>query len=463
MKNITGLLLLLSIVSFGQDTLKLSIKENTKDTTILRDLFLKPKIDVNARTVFMNTINDGSLKDDYALASGIGIGITTQSFHGLQAGISSFVIYNLWSSDLTQLDASTLTANRYETGLFDVQNLSAKNNLIRIENLFLKYTLSKTSLTVGKMKLNTPFLNPQDGRMNTTIEEGAWLIMNEFKKVQINGGWLWNISPRSTTQWFSAANSIGIYPSGVSEKGKKSNYYGNIRSSGVALGNIIINPTKNIKINLWDMLIDNVMNTSMIEINTEFGKNLKYYQGMMFIHQDAINNGGNTDQTKTFITKGSQSNSISAQIGIKNKNFNTNINYTHITADGRYLIPREWGRDPFYTFMPRERNDGFGNVHAFTTKTTFNFFKTDNFKTSLAYGYFLLPDVKDYRLNKYGMPSYQQINFDISYSFTKFLKGLDIRFITAYKLQQGETYNNLKYIYNKVNMANMSFIIDFKM
>lgn len=461
MKYITTLLLLISIVSFGQDTLNIHPKA-VKDTTTLRDVFLKSKLDVNARTVFMSTINDGSLKDDYALASGVGIGITTKSFHGLQAGVSSFVIYNLWSSDLTQLDPSTLTANRYETGLFDVQNLSSKRNLIRIENLFLKYTLSKTSLTLGKMKLNTPFLNPQDGRMNATIEEGAWMTINEFKKVQIHGGWLWNISPRSTTQWFSVANSIGIYPGGVTENGAKSNYYGNISSSGVALANVIINPTKHIKINLWDMLIDNMMNTSMIEVNAEFGKKIRYYQGIMFIHQDAINNGGNIDQTKTYITRGSQSNSISGQIGIKNKKFNTNVNYTHITADGRYLVPREWGRDPFYTFMPRERNDGFGNVHAISTKTTFTFLN-GNLKTGLAYGYFLLPDVKDYRLNKYGMPSYHQVNFDVSYSFIKFLKGLDLKFLTAYKLQQGETYNNLRYVYNKVNMFNINLILDFKL
>ncbi len=461
MKHITALLLLISIVSFGQDTLKSNVKETIKDTTTLSDLLLKSKIDVNARTVFMSTINDGALKDDYALAAGVGLGITTKSFYGLQAGVSSFVIYNLWSSNLTQLDPSTLNANRYETGLFDVQNINAKNNLIRLENLYLKYTLSKTLLTVGKMKLNTPFLNPQDGRMNATLEEGAWLTMNEFNKVQINAGWLWNISPRSTTQWFSAANSIGIYPSGVTEKGVKSDYYGNISTSGVALGNIIINPTKNIKINLWDMLIYNVMNTSMIEINSEFGKSLKYYQGFIFIHQDAINDGGNIDQSKAYINKGSQSNSISGQIGIKNKKFNTSINYTHITADGRYLVPREWGKDPFYTFMPRERNEGYGNLNAFTTKTTVTYLK-GIFKTSLAYGYFMLPDVKDYELNKYGMPSYHQLNIDFSYSCSKFLKGLDVKFLAVYKLKQGETYNNLKYIYNKVNMLNFNLIFDFK-
>ena len=431
------------------------------DTTKLKDLFLKSQLEIHARSVYMNTINEGTLKDDYALASGIGIGITTKSFHGFQFGISSFVTYNLLSSDLTQLDPTTLSSNRYEIALFDLQNPKSKNNLIRLENLFLKYNLSKSSLTVGKMKLNTPFLNPQDGRMNTTLEEGVWLSINEFKKIQISGGWLWNISPRSTTQWFTAANSVGIYPSGVNENGTKSNYLGNINSSGIAIGNIIITPNKKIKISLSDMLFDNVMNTAMIEVNTEFGKNLKYYQGVMYIHQDAIKNGGNLDQSKTYINKGSQSNSISAQIGIKNKRFNTSLNYIHITSDGRYLVPREWGKDPFYTFMPRERNDGFGNVHAITAKTTFLFLK-EKLKTGITYGYFQLPDVTNYRLNKYGLPSYHQLNIDLSYSFSKFLKGLDIRFLAAYKMKQGETYNNLKYVYNKVNMINLNFILDFK-
>lgn len=431
------------------------------DTTKLKDLFLKSQLEIHARSVYMNTINEGTLKDDYALASGIGIGITTKSFHGFQFGISSFVTYNLLSSDLTQLDPTTLSSNRYEIALFDLQNPKSKNNLIRLENLFLKYNLSKSSLTVGKMKLNTPFLNPQDGRMNTTLEEGVWLSINEFKKIQISGGWLWNISPRSTTQWFTAANSVGIYPGGVTENGTKSNYQENINSSGIAIGNIIITPNKKIKISLSDMLFDNVMNTAMIEVNTEFGKNLKYYHGAMFIHQDAVKNGGNLDQSKTYINKGSQSNSISAQIGIKNKRFNTSLNYTHITSYGRYLVPREWGKDPFYTFMPRERNDGFGNVHAITTKTTFLFLK-EKLKTGLAYGYFQLPDVTNYRLNKYGLPSYHQLNVDLSYSFSKFLKGLDVRFLAAYKIKQGETYHNLKYVYNKVNMINLNFILDFK-
>jgi hypothetical protein len=446
-----------SLVYYGQDSITIKIK----DSSSVKNLFLKSKLEVNARSVYMTTINEGDLKDDYAIASGIGLGLLTKSFNGLQLGISGFVIYNLLSSNINEPDLVTLGTNRYEVGLFDIQNINAKCNLIRLENLFLKYTLSKTTLTVGKIKLNTPFLNPQDGRMNTSMEEGAWLNINELKKIQITGGWIWNMSPRSTTQWYTVANSIGIYPSGISETGAKSNYVGNISSNGVGVANVNLMPNNNFKINLWDLLIDNVMNTSMLEINNEFGNKLKFYQGIMFIHQNALNNGGNEDKTKTYITKNAQSNAFSAQFGLKNKRVNCNINYTRITNEGRYLMPREWGKDPFYTFMPREKNDGFGNVHAATVKSTMLWLK-GKFKTGLGYGYFLLPDVIDYRLNKYGMPSYHQCNFDAGYSFTNFFKGLELKCLVAYKLNAGETYNNLKYVYNKVNMANISFVVDFK-
>jgi hypothetical protein len=39
------------------------------------------------------------------------------------------------------------------------------------------------------------------------------------------------------------------------------------------------------------------------------------------------------------------------------------------------------------------------------------------FKSYLAVGYFDLPDTKNFKLNKYGFPSYIQTNADIQYQF----------------------------------------------
>jgi hypothetical protein len=445
----------------GIDIHHISLKP--KDTLCLKDCLLQANWEAHTRTFAMGTINEGALKDDYALATGAGIGVLTKSIYGFQVGVSGFFIYNLYSSKIELPDSLTSNSNRYEAGLFDIENPANKNDLDRLEELYIKYNLSKSAITFGKININTPFINPQDGRMRPTISEGIWLNINETDKIGLNGGWIWSISPRSTVKWYSIANSMGVNPSGINIDGTRSNYHDHITSSGIAIMNIYFKPSNKVKINFWNGLFDNVMNTSLIEINTnqKLNEKSKFYQGFMFLHQDAINYGGNSDPKKTYINKGAQSNAISLQFGVKSKRINTSLNYTHITGDGRYLMPREWGKDPFYTFMPRERNEGLGNVHAFVLKTLlYNF--NEKLKTGLGYGYYLLPDVNNYRLNKYGLPSYHQINIDASYTFNKFLKGLEIKILIASKIKEGEVYNNLKYVYNKVNMINFNFILDFK-
>lgn len=92
--------MILTHLSYGQDSLKIV----NRDTTKLKDVFSKGKLEVSARSFFMSTTNEGVLKDDYALASGVGVGFVSKSFHGFQVGVSSFVTYNLSSSNLAQLD-----------------------------------------------------------------------------------------------------------------------------------------------------------------------------------------------------------------------------------------------------------------------------------------------------------------------------------------------------------------------
>lgn len=463
------LLTLLSFLSFTavisqeHNEHHIALKPKQKDTVCLRDCLTKAHWEAHTRTFFMSTLNEGDLKDDYALASGAGIGLLTKSLFGFQVGVSGFFMYNIHSSAIAETDGLTGQGNRYEIGLFDLEDPTNKHDLDRLEELYLKYALSKSSITIGKINLNTPFLNPQDGRMRPTLEEGVWLSLKESKKFGINGGWIWDVSPRSTVKWYSIPNSMGVYPMGVNTNGSKANYNTHIvGSTGIALANVYVNPSNATKINLWNAFLENVMNTSMLEINHEHSfKQFKLYEGLILLHQQAINNGGNADANITYMNKGEQSNVISSQIGIKNKKINTSLNYTHITGDGRYLMPREWGKEPFYTFLNRERNEGYGNLHAFMTKTSYTS-TNGKFTTTLGYGYYLLPDVKNYRLNKYGLPSYHQLNYYATYSFDNFFKGLEIKFLAAAKIKQGETYKNLKFVYNKVNMINFNLVFDFK-
>lgn len=439
----------------GKDT-------NTVDSGSILGAFKGGKVQGHFRYFFMNTINEGSLTDYYANAAGGGLRFETAKFHNFQFGISGFYIFNIGSSDMTKADPNSGQLNRYETGLFDLENPSNKGDIDRLEEFFLKYHFNRSVLIFGRQLLNTPFINLQDGRMRPTGTDGFWAEINEIKGLKIEGGWLYAISPRSTTKWYGIGESIGVYSAGLNPDGTPSKYPNHIKSNGLALVGIKTNLTEKLKVQLWDMYTENVFNTAMLQTDLVIPLKNKtsLIAALQLIKQDAINYGGNQDQSASYFLQDDQSLSFGAKLALKNKGWEASLNYNRITANGRYLVPREWGRDPFFTFLPRERNEGFGDMHAIMAKVDYKLLKS-GFKTSLAAGYYKLPDVKNYAMNKYGLPSYTQINTDIRYTFTKALAGLEAQLLLVAKINGGETYGNSKMVINKVNMFQTNFVLNF--
>jgi hypothetical protein len=435
---------------------------STEDSTSLLSAFKKGRFNGHFRYFFMNTQNQKGLTDFYAHAAGGGLRYETAKFHGFQFAVSGFYTFNIGSSDLGKGDSITGQSNRYEIALFDVEDPYNKDDNDRLEELYLKYNYKTSSIIFGKQLLNTPFINLQDGRMRPTGVEGIWLELNEIKKVKIEGGWLYAISPRATTRFYGVGSSIGLYPTGINIDGSKSQYANNLSIKGVFLIGTHWELGKNAKLHGWNVLTENVFNTAMLQADVEFPLNEKrtIFASAQLIRQDAVKDGGNPDPAKTYFEKGGKAITLGAKAGWKNEQWETTINYNRITGDGRYLMPREWGREPFFTFLPRERNDGLGDVHAIMGKVNYNIPKI-RLKTSLAAGYYKLPDVKNYRLNKYGLPSYSQVNADVRYAFNKVLKGLDAQLLVVGKLKNGATYNNKNFEFNKVNMLQYNFILNF--
>ncbi len=434
-----------------------------QDSSFLQSYFQRGRANGHFRYYFMSTDNEHGLTDYYALAAGGGLRFETAPFYGFQFAVSGFYYFNIASSDLTKADSASGQANRYEIGLFDIQNPSNRKNLDRLEELYVKYQRSKSSLIFGRQLLNTPFINLQDGRMRPTGVEGIWFDIGEWKKFSLEGGFLYAMSPRGTVRWYGVEESIGVYPSGVDEAGAKSAYPGQLESGGIGVLGLHIKPNRYLKLQIWDYLIDNILNTAMIQVDAikPVGKESKWTAGWQMIRQDAVAEGGNEDLRKTYIRPGARAMSFGARTGWQNKNWDLSLNYNRITDDGRYLFPREWGRDPFFTFLPRERNEGFGDVHALTAKVQYSF-RTFPLSISLAGGYFDLPDVKNTRLNKYGMPSYTQANLDIRYRFQGFFKGMDAQLLVVAKSAAGETYDQPKFIINKVNMVLYNLVLNYR-
>lgn len=448
----TLIIVLFPMIGFSQQT--------KKDTFSLKRIFTNGTIKGSVRQFSMLTDNTENLTDYYAFAIGAGLNYETKRWKGFQLNFGGFFVHDLVSSDFTKPDPTTKTVSRYDSGLFDVLELN--NSLIsRVENLNIKYSTKKTTFIFGKQVLRTPLVNPQDGRMTSSMMEGLYIDFNEVKNLHLEGGWMYRSSPRSTVKWFPLQNSIGTYPMGVNIDGSKGNYLDNLSSKGLFLvgGNYAFN--KNTKLTFWNYLIENISNTAMLQWNQEFGKsNQKFKYGFQFFKQNTINEGGNSDPKKTYSAQNSKAIVLGTTIGYALKKSAFNVNYTRITAEGRFQFPREWGRDPFFTFLQRERNEGFGNVHAFTTNISHQLIEK-KLLFDFGLGKYKLPDVKDTKLNKYGMPAYRQLNIALKYIPKGVIEGLDVQFLAVRKWNEGNIYADEKYRINKVDMTNYNLVLNY--
>jgi hypothetical protein len=440
------------------DTIKTALTSNKN----LLEVFRKGTFSGHLRYFFMSTDNKNKLTDYYANALGGTIKYQTSLFHGFQFSISTAFTFDAGSSDLSKTDSSTGQLSRYELGLYDLTHPSNKKELVKLDELNISYHYKSSHVTIGRQSINSPFINLQDGRMMPTKVNGVLFQVNHFKNIKAEGGWLYSITPRGTSNWFSIENSIGINSSGVNIDGSKANYFNNIKSDGVGLLGVQAKLNKKLTINFWELLTENISNTNMLQLDfSQMNKDSSIlFASIQSIKQYAINKGGNEDPSKTYFNQTQQSLSFGGKIGWRKNHVEASLNYNRITTLGRYLMPREWGKDPFFTFLTRERNEGFGDVNAFMGKVDYSFSKA-NCQTSLAVGYYQLPEVTNYRLNKYGMPSYTQINFDARYRFSGLLKGWDAAVLIVGKIKNGNTYDNNKFVINKVNMMNYNFILNF--
>lgn len=414
------------------------------------------------RQFTMATDNTRQLTDYYAVAAGGGLHFSSAPYYGFSVGVGGMFNFNLASSDLGAKDPSTGAKNRYEIGLFDIENAANRNDLDRMESFWLRYERRNLDITVGKQNVQTPFINHQDSRMRPTAVSGIWLNSRLNERVRLEGGWIWGISPRSTVNWYSVESSIGLYPSGLNPNGSASGYPEHLKSKGLALAGLHLKIGKNWKGQVWDQWVENIFNTAYTRLdgNYPLGNGHHLLLGLQLVRQDAMNNGGNDEPSKSYFVKNGHSHVISTQAGWERGRWQALAAYTRTTAEGRFLTPREWGREPFYTFMSRERIEGSGDVHAATLRCNWQD-EHEKWQISLAYGQFYLPDVKNVEMNKYTFPAYRQLNAEARYTFGRALQGLKAHFLYVWKGRMGDIYGNDRYVINRVNMSQYNLILNY--
>jgi hypothetical protein len=434
--------------------------------TLGRDLD-KGYFEFHKRSFFMGTINRGDLLDYSGLATGAGLGYFSPEWKGFSFGFSGFFVFQLHQHNVYEQDPTTNNYNRYELLLFDMNDFDNRKDLDRLEELFFRYHKKNFRITAGRQKFDSPFMNEQDNRMRGNIYNG---LVGEYKK----GKWdltaaLFNhVTIRGTVDWYSIEESYGVYPFGRNPFGTASNYKGNISSLGIGVLGARYK-SERWKHQFWNYFNENVFNMTYAQSMYKHDRGRresgsKKFDGVVgaegFYHT-AISNGGNAEPEMSYIMPNEFTYGGGARMGIDDGRTQVFLNYLHISDNGRFLFPREWGRERFFASIPRERYEGAGGVNSLTLSMK-HYFKPDQLYAELFIGTTYHQDLDNIKLNKYGVPSYYHFAGIVDYKFKGYLDGFDIKFMVANKTAHNPNEVEDMYRINRVDLWNFNLILDYR-
>ncbi|MBX2840681.1 MAG: OprD family outer membrane porin [Flammeovirgaceae bacterium] len=421
----------------------------------------KGKVSGYWRSFLMATDNQAPLQDWNAIATGGLLKYESGLFNGFSIGVGFYYTMDI-HSNISQKDTSTNKYSRYELGLYDF-NDPDNREIPLLGEAYISYKKNNHQIKFGRFKLKTPFLNPEDGRMIPTLEQGFWYQFNNKKNISTEFGWLTHIGTRSTSEFQTIANSIGSYPQGLNTDGTKGNYKGNLTSKGMGVVSICYFQ-KNWMIKVWNYYVENIFNSSFLETSYLFEQDQLTHKFLFqYLNQNKLKNGGNNNAEETyFFDKNAQLFGLKYQT-ITSGKWTFSANWNYITDHGRFQFPREWGRESLFVFQKRERLEGMADSHAWMVDIQKNFsFKKDNsMVVKLGYGQYFRPDAKNFAQNKYAMPANDQLNLDIFYFSKPNKTGLIVEGLIAFKSPLGNTYNNPNLVLNKVNMVNYNLVVNY--
>jgi hypothetical protein len=418
--------------------------------------------ELSFRSFWMNTsYRNESFRGDHALGltSLMGGKLILSKKWEVNAGYRVFA--NALSSDFWVPDPVTGQSNRYESGLFNV--LDPQDRFFgRLELLSLAFSQPTFGFKVGRMGIQSDWVNAQDGRLSPTVVEGvhAWFAPATNWKLS---GWAINrMNVRGSKDWLSVEETIGLFPQGRSPYGKAAAYLGNTTSPWLGILELEGKLKEGKSLRFSQTYAANLFATYWATFEKTSKKSLgTFTSGIQAGMQHGLGDGGNVDPLKRYKNPNDLNFAISAKLNLKKGPWETQLSATQVGGKGRWLSPREWGKDAWYTFIPRERNEGFETVTAVVSYASYRL-KEHGMQVYTFAGIHVLPSVQDAAANKYNFPSYWQHNLGLKYHPKK-AKNLDFHLILVVK----EPLTNQKLLpvqqYNKVDLWHFNGLINWKL
>ena len=452
---IIGLLVVCS-VAWGQQ--KQDYEAHREKPVSVKDFFARGHLEGHVRNYFMATLNEGKLSDYWSNATGGAIKYETYTWKGIQLGVKGILTYQTFSADLNQQDGEVLRGAKWEKELYDVNRPYEKQDLDRLEELYVKYSYKKSFLTVGKIDINTsPLLLRRDGRMKAFVYKGIWAELQALRSQSIYVGWINGVSPRGMTEWYSINEAIGILNNGFQYDGSNAEYHEFAATRGIGVLGYKIK-LKDISLQVWDYYFDRIYNTLWLQADYD-KKHL--FGGVQYVIQNACTRQKEIEFKHRYFQPDEMANVVAVQIGYQaiNKSFKLSAAFLHGFGTGRFLFPKELGRENFYVSQPRSWIDGYGlvNVYMIRGQLQPRGKQWEGLSFDIRLSYIDAPAPADFANNKYGRTDYTQTTFLAEYTFQKKLEGLALSFLYILKYSPQQSLSPAETFY-KTNLHHFNLI-----
>jgi len=448
---ISCIFLMLGISVFSQQHHE---KEDTTKIKKLKDVFTHAEIEGHIRNYFMSTINEGDLKDYYTNATGGAIGFKTLPFKGFSLGVKGIFTYQTFSSDLNEMDVQSQRVSKWEHELYDINDLENYNDLDRLEELYISYQFKKGVVTAGKMPIiKTPLVNKSDGRMKPFAFSGLQLQLNLDSNTHLYAAAIGRVSPRSTVEWYNFNEAIGIVTNGSQTNGLAADYEGNTESEGMSILGFY-KKFGNSSISLYNYHLHRIVNTSMLEWKLPISK---FDFNFQYAFQFADDFQKTLDYKNRYIqpNENGQIASVKSTYNMKHGSFS--LSYTHLFATGRFLFPKELGRDQINTSISRSRAEGLGNTNVLTIDYQYHLNKQTTIE--LEGTTVLQNNPNSAEFNKYNVDNYYQLNTRLKHKMKDFFEGLEFSALYVYK--ENYEQNQAELIFNRSNFHQINLIANY--
>lgn len=450
------IVLFISVLVFGQTDHHDEVQN--QQVKSLKDFFFRGQLHGHIRNYFMATVNEDELKDYWTNAIGGSIQYETYNWKGVQLGVKGIFTFQTLSADLNEPDEQVFRKAKWEKELYDVNRPYEKKDLDRLEELYIKYSYKNSFLTVGKIDINTgPLLLRRDGRMKPFVYRGLWTELYELKNQAIYAGWINGVSPRGMTDWYTLNQAVGLLNNGFQYDGSNAVYHEFAETKGLGVLGYKVK-IKDISLQIWDYYFDQIDNTLWLQADYD-KKHL--FGGVQYVIQNACNHQSDIAFEHRYFQPDQMANVFATQIGYQSmdKSLKLSSAFLHAFGTGRFLFPKELGRENFYVSQPRSWIDGYGLVSVYMIRGQLQPLnkKWKGLSLDMMLSYTNAPDQEDFANNKYGRSDYMQTTVLTKYSFQKKLEGLEINILYIMKYSPDQELSPSETFY-KTNLHHFNLI-----